>query len=273
MLGIYWEIKNLVDFNKVNLGKVAIPRLLGLIAKNPLAALVVGTSVAGTLARTGEREKLKPELEKQRESVKKTEEDKNAPWYQKLGGFFAKQELTVGQQNQSIVAPVPGAMFSGGGLAGGFVSGEKGVDKVPAMLSDGEFVMSRGAVSKFGLPFLESLNLAGGGTNKPKVMSGTTYADGGGRVGSDKKTDPSYRKNEFSLMRQKKEENNLIKSLENYARSQASSGGNGNLIKALNDVALSLKGQGLGSSFDSNKSSSGNVLEDMRRQVMIMLGE
>jgi len=165
------------------IGKVAIPRLLGLIAKNPLAALVVGTSVAGTLARTGEREKLKPELEKQRESVKKTEEDKNAPWYQKLGGFFAKQELTVGQQNQSIVAPVPGAMFSGGGLAGGFVSGEKGVDKVPAMLSDGEFVMSRGAVQMYGADTLAAMNAAGGGTNKPKVMSGTTYAAGGGYIG------------------------------------------------------------------------------------------
>ncbi len=35
-------------------------------------------------------------------------------------------------------------------MIGGFVSGEKGVDKVPAMLSDGEFVMSRGAVKKYG---------------------------------------------------------------------------------------------------------------------------
>lgn len=165
------------------LGKVAIPRLLSIIAKNPLASLIVGTSVAGTLARTSERERLKPELDKQRASVEKTEKDTSAPWYQKLGASFAKQELTTGQQRQSIVAPVPGAMFSGGGLASGFVSGEKGVDKVPAMLSDGEFVMSRGAVSKYGVDTLEAMNAAGGGTNKPKVMSGTTYAAGGGLIG------------------------------------------------------------------------------------------
>jgi len=165
------------------LGKVAIPRLLSVISKNPLASLIVGTSVAGTLARTGERERLKPELDKQRVSVEKTDKDTSAPWYQKLGASFAKQELTTGQQRQSIVAPVPGAMFSGGGLANGFVSGEKGIDKVPAMLSDGEFVMSRGAVSKYGVDTLEAMNAAGGGTNKPKIMSGTTYAQGGGLIG------------------------------------------------------------------------------------------
>lgn len=68
----------------------------------------------------------------------------------------------------------------------GFVSGQKGVDKVPAMLSDGEFVMSRGAVAKYGVDTLEAMNAAGGGTNKPKMMSGTTYAAGGGYIGKEK---------------------------------------------------------------------------------------
>ena len=67
-------------------------------------------------------------------------------------------------------------------MIGGFVSGEKGVDKVPAMLSDGEFVMSRGAVKKYGVGTLESMNAAGGGTNKPKMVEGTTYAAGGGLI-------------------------------------------------------------------------------------------
>jgi hypothetical protein len=70
-------------------------------------------------------------------------------------------------------------------MVSGFVSGEKGVDKVPAMLSDGEFVMSAGAVRKYGVDTLEGMNAAGGGTNKPKVVSGTTYADGGGRIGRE----------------------------------------------------------------------------------------
>ena len=64
----------------------------------------------------------------------------------------------------------------------GYVSGEKGVDKVPARLTEGEFVMSTGAVEKYGLDTLESMNAAGGGTNIPKIMGSTTYAYGGGEV-------------------------------------------------------------------------------------------
>lgn len=71
---------------------------------------------------------------------------------------------------------------AGSGMFNGFVSGEKGVDKVPAMLSDGEFVMSPGAVQKYGVDTLEAMNAAGGGTNKPKIMNGTTYAAGGGSI-------------------------------------------------------------------------------------------
>lgn len=84
----------------------------------------------------------------------------------------------------------PLGMLLGGALGGksnGFVSGEKGVDKVPAMLSDGEFVMSRGAVDKYGVGTLEAMNAAGGGTNVPKIVSGTTYAAGGGYIGDARK--------------------------------------------------------------------------------------
>ena len=77
-----------------------------------------------------------------------------------------------------------GKFFSGfGKFFSGLVSGEKGVDKIPAMLSDGEFVMSRGAVAKYGVDTLESMNAAGGGTNKPKIVSGVPYAAGGGLMG------------------------------------------------------------------------------------------
>ena len=75
-----------------------------------------------------------------------------------------------------------GNMFKGA-AGSGFVSGEKGVDKVPAMLTDGEFVMSTGAVAKYGVDTLEGMNAAGGGTNIPKIMNGTTYAAGGGLIG------------------------------------------------------------------------------------------
>jgi len=84
------------------------------------------------------------------------------------------------------------AGLAGGGLLnvrqffdnGGKVSGESGIDKIPAMLSDGEFVMSRGAVQKFGVNTLESMNAMGGGTNRPRILEGNTYAAGGGLIGN-----------------------------------------------------------------------------------------
>lgn len=86
------------------------------------------------------------------------------------------------------------SFFGSGGLAsvmqglGGTVSGPKGIDKVPAMLTDGEFVMSRGAVQKFGVNTLEAMNAAGGGTNQPKIIRGVPHAAGGGLIGDDART-------------------------------------------------------------------------------------
>ena len=100
------------------------------------------------------------------------------------GGGFNFKGMMSGAGMGAMFGPL-GMLLGGalGGASSGFVSGEKGVDKVPAMLSDGEFVMSRGAVAKYGVDTLESMNAAGGGTNKPKIISGTTYAAGGGPIG------------------------------------------------------------------------------------------
>jgi hypothetical protein len=69
-------------------------------------------------------------------------------------------------------------------IDGGQVDGPGGIDKVPAMLTDGEFVMSRGAVQKIGVDKLEAMNAAGGGTNKPKVVDNKVYASVGGYIGN-----------------------------------------------------------------------------------------
>ena len=66
---------------------------------------------------------------------------------------------------------------------GGFVSGPGGVDRVPAKLTAGEFVMSKGAVEEYGADTLAGLNAAAGGTNKPK---GNRF-EGGGLVGDTSK--------------------------------------------------------------------------------------
>lgn len=119
------------------------------------------------------------------------------------GGFVIPRFSGGGFNIGNLFGSLGGMLGAGTNAFSGFVSGEKGVDKVPAMLSDGEFVMSRGAVAKYGVDTLEAMNAAGGGTNKPKMMSGTTYAAGGGYVGSqiDKKEnikDPILEKRESS---------------------------------------------------------------------------
>ena len=70
---------------------------------------------------------------------------------------------------------------------GGMVPGKgPNKDTVPAMLAPGEFVMSRGAVQKFGSSTLASMNAAGGGTNRPINKNGVTYAVGGGDIGDSR---------------------------------------------------------------------------------------
>ena len=161
-------------------------------AANPLATLITTTAVAGTIARTGERERLKPELDKQRESAAATQKDPGAPWYKKLGGFFAQQELTTGQQQQGIVAPVPGAMFNVGGEVPKLSTGYNGIDsttgqKVSGFGPDtqmiiaqpGEVVMNKKTVDAVGANNLLALNrqYGGPGANKPKM--GKLYNTGG----------------------------------------------------------------------------------------------
>jgi len=118
------------------------------------------------------------------------------------GGYAATQlaQRAFSSEDQKVEGRAGGGIistpkFSGGGfnfsglLGGarnffnGMVSGEKGVDKIPAWLSDGEFVMSRGAVQKYGVDTLEAMNAAGGGTNKPTFKNEGVYAAGGGYMG------------------------------------------------------------------------------------------
>ena len=66
---------------------------------------------------------------------------------------------------------------------GGPVQGEKGKDKIPAMLSDGEFVMSKKAVDEYGTEHLAGMNAAAGATNTPMMKEGVPGFNQGGQVG------------------------------------------------------------------------------------------
>ena len=89
--------------------------------------------------------------------------------------------LKTGRAAKYGAAPMQG--FAGGGLA-------RGTDTVPAMLTPGEFVMSRGAVQEYGVDTLSSMNAVGGGNNRPRMLGGTVYASGGGHV-HGKPTEPA----------------------------------------------------------------------------------
>ena len=99
------------------------------------------------------------------------------------GGKGGEEDLPEGvdlemgenlKEDASQLQELPAEMAQGGQVPG---SGNK--DTVPAMLTPGEFVMSKGAVSKWGAGTLASMNAAGGGTNRPSVMS---HYSGGGSV-------------------------------------------------------------------------------------------
>ena len=124
------------------------------------------------------------------EEVKKFTKDfrellKNAPF---LGDLFkteeekstaarVEEERRQGQEEAggAVLQTEPlGGLFNGGGMIP-FL----GTDTVPAMLTPGEFVMSRGAVNMFGADTMMAMNKAGGGTNIPKYGLVPGYSGGG----------------------------------------------------------------------------------------------
>ncbi len=85
----------------------------------------------------------------------------------KVEGVTKLEQAGQEVQNQAkgIEEPPVLNMFAGGGQVSGSGSG----DTVPAMLTPGEFVMSKGAVQQYGSDTLAGMNAAAGGTNRPTV--------------------------------------------------------------------------------------------------------
>ena len=136
----------------------AIPKLLKLIAANPLAAAATAV-VAGTAVAMVAANQKGTAVVKDPEDPDKSQADEIREFGGMTGAPISADMLGFGQ-------------YSGGGMT------PMGTDTVPAMLTPGEFVMSRGAVNTFGSGFMEMINAAGGGTNKPK----NGYFSAGGYV-------------------------------------------------------------------------------------------
>ena len=127
-------------------------------------------------------------------------EDKQAPTAEvEKGGQDAERsvEQIQGQQEPEgglggDPGPAPEQMNKGGVVPG---SGDR--DTVPAMLTPGEFVMSKGAVKAYGSDTLAGMNAAAGGTNIPRYHGGGQIIkpqapivrgySGGGEVQEEKK--------------------------------------------------------------------------------------
>ena len=110
-----------------------------------------------------------------------TEEDKQAYLDSNPNARLAQalqQQIEMDNLGADISASVKPKKFNMGGKVPGSGTG----DTVPAMLTPGEFVMSKGAVDQIGSDKLMAMNAAGGGTNKPKLMK---FAGGGMVPGID----------------------------------------------------------------------------------------
>lgn len=95
------------------------------------------------------------------------------------GSFGPFNESPFGTYTWNTGGPVPGPRIN--------------KDIVPAMLTPGEFVMSKGAVNKFGLNVMMSMNKAGGGTNRPTYKGMLPGYQGGGFV-------PPHSPDEYRLL-------------------------------------------------------------------------
>lgn len=95
--------------------------------------------------------------------------------------ILTSKEVGADDEGEEASTEKPIEMSKGGRVPG---SGNK--DTVPAMLTPGEFVMSKGAVAKYGVDTLSSMNAMGGGTNIPSLTGmGVFGYQGGGEVSGD----------------------------------------------------------------------------------------
>lgn len=160
---------------------------LGLVKANPLAATaILGTAAAGVaLYGAGKMLGKDKVVENETQRQDATRKGLNAAPSTKDLSAGDKEAMVQGTRLRDAGGPgslndMPNMFTNPLGISGGGMA--QGTDVVPAMLTPGEFIMSKGAVQKYGTDTLESMNAAGGGTNKPKQLGGTTYAAGGGKI-------------------------------------------------------------------------------------------
>ena len=167
-----------------------IPKILGIIPKmlkglgtlamgNPIATAVVA---GGALAAIGAIASSNQVTEEREEQNKKDDAGTVTPAETRETGEMPSSSQLMDEMTRQRGF---GGMFNKGGMVPG--SGPN-KDTVPAMLTPGEFVMSRGAVQKYGSDTLAGMNAMGGGTNEPSI--GTIFGFNGGGLVDEKPERP-----------------------------------------------------------------------------------
>ena len=167
--------------------------MLGAIAKlmlNPWVAAAMVLGVGGVLAHQ-QIKKNRQEFDEQDDDSTLTVEE----FQEDNEGIENPNEQTADiqpSQGYAETGSMPGMMnFNKGGT----VPGSGNIDTVPAMLTPGEFVMSKGAVQKYGSDTLAGMNAAAGGTNIPTFSRGRGEFNEGGVI-----TDPEVKKQQEAYM-------------------------------------------------------------------------
>jgi hypothetical protein len=171
----------------------ALPALAGLIAKNPIlagGALFAAGGVLPTVfpglvndeADTAVNESV-DQIGTDATIDQLGEQQENRNIFQRIGDFVTgagaereeqMQKLETGEEKRyGFFGEIKSQEMNQGGVVPG--SGNK--DTVPAMLTPGEFVMTQGAVKKYGANTFAGMNAAAGGKNRSTLIGG--YNEGG----------------------------------------------------------------------------------------------
>ena len=169
-------LKNLVVWGAKLLATVIPALMKALAAMGPWGWAAAGTIALGTgayLMTRGDGD----DKTKEGEGGDGTTTERTSDSFTTRGGPEAEQLNTQMAESRGEETGAPKKPPKIGLNKGGVVPGSGNTDTVPAMLTPGEFVLTKGAVQKYGVNTLENMNAAAGGTNRPTLMRG--YNEGG----------------------------------------------------------------------------------------------
>ena len=178
------------------MARKGIPKLLGIIRKNPKAALataIVGAAATGLVMQSQSKsndpnaKEGQTQLDDTRRFGGTTGDPVGVLGEMRGGGVVPKGRLAGYSKGGKMLPSRRTQNSSGGKINGSTGRRIRGAGKDTQLVAaqPGEVVISKKAVDKFGAPFFLNLNKMGGGTNMPSYskFSDIQFAQGGGQIG------------------------------------------------------------------------------------------